>query len=151
MIESGDWLVPRHNGCIYADKPPLFYWFEAGLIRAFGLSEWSVRTGPALFALFGCLAVYYAGARMYGRAAGILSAVVLALLLWYGATVTTIDLRVPAAILGMAALATAVLWALLRYGFRWEYVTDRKPSAFRDTERLTARSMVKPLPLIKRC
>ncbi len=85
MVETGDWLTPRLNGVKYFEKPALFYWFEAVLIRLFGLSEWSVRLGPALFALFGCLAVYYAGARLSGRRAGLLSAVVLATsLLYYG-------------------------------------------------------------------
>jgi len=51
MAVTGDWLTPRLNGVKYFEKPPLFYWFEAALIRLFGLSEWSVRLGPALFAL----------------------------------------------------------------------------------------------------
>ena len=51
MTVTGDWLTPRLNGVKYFEKPPLFYWFEAGLIRLFGPSEWSARTGPALFAL----------------------------------------------------------------------------------------------------
>jgi uncharacterized membrane protein len=65
------------------------------------------------------------GVRVYGMVGLASSGVALALLLWYGATVTRIDLAVPAAILSIAALATAALWALLRYGFRWEYVSDR--------------------------
>jgi 4-amino-4-deoxy-L-arabinose transferase-like glycosyltransferase len=78
MVVTGDYLTPRLNGVKYFEKPPLFYWFEAGAIKLFGLSEWSVRLGPALFALLGCLAVYYAGTRMFGRLTGILSACVLA-------------------------------------------------------------------------
>src|SRR5512147_1212259 len=78
MVATGDWLTPRLNGVKYFEKPPLFYWFEAVLFKFFGLSGWSVRIGPALFALLGCLAVYFAGTRLFGRAAGVLSAVVLA-------------------------------------------------------------------------
>ena len=72
MVVTGDWVTPRLNGVKYFEKPPLFYWFEAVLIKLFGLSEWSVRLGPALFALFGCLTVYFAGARMFGPLAGVL-------------------------------------------------------------------------------
>jgi uncharacterized membrane protein len=65
------------------------------------------------------------GVRVYAMV-GLVSAVVaLALLLWYGATVATLDFTVPAVILTLAAVTTAALWALLRYGFRWEYVSDR--------------------------
>ncbi len=65
------------------------------------------------------------GVRVYGMV-GVVSAVVaLALLLWHGATVSTIDLAVPAVIMGLAAVTTLALWALLRYGFRWEYASDR--------------------------
>jgi len=65
------------------------------------------------------------GVRVYGGIGLVSAVVVLALLLWHGATVTRIDLAVPAVILGIAAVTTAALWALLRYGFRWEYVSDR--------------------------
>ncbi len=65
------------------------------------------------------------GIRIYGMIGLVSAVVVLALLLWHGATVTRLDFAVPAVILGLAAVATAALWALLRYGFRWEYVSDR--------------------------
>src|SRR5665647_1514807 len=65
------------------------------------------------------------GVRVYSMV-GLASAVVaLILLLWYGATAARLDFAVPAVILGLAAITTAALWALLRYGFRWEYVSDR--------------------------
>lgn len=65
------------------------------------------------------------GVRVYGMIGVVSSAVALALLLWHGATVTTIDLVVPAVILGLAAVTSLALWALLRHGFRWEYASDR--------------------------
>ena len=109
MAVTGDWLTPRLNGVKYFEKPPLFYWFEAALIRLFGLSEWSVRLGPALFALFGCLAVYYAGARMFGRRTGILSAVVLATSILYYALSRVITLDMPVSVLLTAALLSFLL------------------------------------------
>lgn len=65
------------------------------------------------------------GVRVYGMIGVLSAAVALALLLWHGATVSTIDLAVPAVILGLAAVTSLALWALLRYGFRWEYASDR--------------------------
>ncbi len=65
------------------------------------------------------------GIRVYGMVGVVSAVVVLGLLLWHGATVTTIDLAVPAVILSLAAVTSLALWALLRYGFGWEYASDR--------------------------
>src|SRR5215475_12003229 len=61
MVTTGDYVTPRLNGVKYFEKPPLFYWLEAGVIHLFGLREWALRLVPALSALLGCLAVYAAG------------------------------------------------------------------------------------------
>ena len=78
MLASGDLLTPRLNDVKYFEKPPLMYWLEAGAIKLFGLNEWALRLWPALFALFGCLAVYFTGRALYGRRAGLFAAGVLA-------------------------------------------------------------------------
>lgn len=78
MIATGDWWVPRHNGCIYADKPPLFYWVTAGGLKVFGETEFGARFGLALVGLTEVLLVYFLGRLLYGRTAGLLSAAVLA-------------------------------------------------------------------------
>jgi len=109
MVVTGDWVTPRLNGVKYFEKPPLFYWFEAGLIKLFGLSEWSVRLGPALFALFGCLAVYYAGTRMFGCLTGLLSAGVLATSILYYALSRLITLDMPVSVLLTSSLLSFLL------------------------------------------
>jgi 4-amino-4-deoxy-L-arabinose transferase-like glycosyltransferase len=78
MVVTGDYVTPRLNGVKYFEKPPLFYWLEAGAIKALGANEWSLRLWPALFAILGCLAVYGAGRRFYDRRTGVLAAAVLA-------------------------------------------------------------------------
>ncbi len=83
MLLSGDYLTPHLDGVKYFEKPPLFYWLEAGALRWFGLSAWSARLWPVLFSLFGCLAVYAAGRAWYGRGAGLAAAGVLATSLLY--------------------------------------------------------------------
>ncbi len=65
------------------------------------------------------------GVRIYGAIGAASSVVALAALVWYGLTVSRLALEVPAAILGIAALTSLALWALLRYGFGWEYMSDR--------------------------
>lgn len=109
MVVTGDWVTPRLNGVKYFEKPPLFYWFEAILIKFFGLSEWSVRSGPALFALFGCLGVYYAGARIYGRRSGLISAIVLSTSVLYYAMGRAITLDMPVSVLLTASLLSFLL------------------------------------------
>ena len=78
MIESGDWCVPRHNGCVYVDKPPLFYWVTTIGLQIFGDTEFGARFGLALVGLGEVLLIYFLGRLLYGQTAGLLSAAVLA-------------------------------------------------------------------------
>lgn len=49
--------------------------------------------------------------------------VTLLFLCWWGITQTELALWVAGTILVMVAAASLVFWAILRYGFRWEYLT----------------------------
>jgi 4-amino-4-deoxy-L-arabinose transferase-like glycosyltransferase len=106
MVATGDWITPRLNGVKYFEKPPLFYWIEAGALRLFGPAEWALRLAPALFALLGVLAVYAAGRNLFGRQAGLWAGVVLGTsLLWFGlGEAVTLDMAV-SAFLTVALLA----------------------------------------------
>jgi 4-amino-4-deoxy-L-arabinose transferase-like glycosyltransferase len=106
MVATGDWVTPRLNGVKYFEKPPLFYWLEAGALRLFGPHEGSLRLAPALFALLGVLAVYVAGRRLFGRLAGLWAGIVLATTpLWFGlGEAITLDMAV-SALLTLALLA----------------------------------------------
>ncbi len=83
MVVSGDWVTPRLDGVPFLDKPPLFYWMAALGFRAFGVHVWTARLVPALMGALGCLLVFLAGARLHGRRAGLLAAVVLAVSPFY--------------------------------------------------------------------
>jgi len=109
MVVTGDYVTPRLNGVKYFEKPPLVYWLEAGAIRLFGLSEWALRLVPALFAIAGCLAVYAAGRRLFGRRAGLLAAGVLATMPLYYilGNAITLDMAV-SVLLTLALLAFLV-------------------------------------------
>jgi 4-amino-4-deoxy-L-arabinose transferase-like glycosyltransferase len=83
MLATGDWITPRLNGIKYFEKPALQYWATAVAYLGFGQNEFAARFWCGLTGFFGVLLAYYAGARLYGREAGIMAAAVLASSLLY--------------------------------------------------------------------
>ena len=83
MAVTGDFVTPRLNGVKYFEKPPLVYWLSALTIRQFGMHEFTARLWGALFSVLGVLLTYATARTLYGRAAGIWSAVVLSTSLMY--------------------------------------------------------------------
>jgi 4-amino-4-deoxy-L-arabinose transferase-like glycosyltransferase len=78
MLASGDWVTPRLSELKYFYKPPLQYWATALAYRIFGMNEFSTRLWCGLTGLVGVFVIGWAGAKLYGRDAGIVAAVVLA-------------------------------------------------------------------------
>ncbi|MSP38934.1 MAG: glycosyltransferase family 39 protein [Deltaproteobacteria bacterium] len=108
MVASGDYLTPRLGGVRFFEKPPLFYWTQSVAIKLFGLREWALRLGPALFALFGCLAVYYCGRTLFGRRSGVCAVIVLATSCLYYVLSRTANLD-----MGLTVLLTGALISFL--------------------------------------
>lgn len=77
MVASGDYVTPHLNSLKYFEKPPLFYWMQAISIKAFGLSDWSVRAMNALMAIFTSVITYIAGRKLYNRKTGIFASIIL--------------------------------------------------------------------------
>jgi 4-amino-4-deoxy-L-arabinose transferase-like glycosyltransferase len=79
MLRSGDWLIPRVGGDLYADKPPFFFWLLASSMVLTG----SMRVGfllPSLLAGIGAtLLVYDLLRRARGREVALAGAFVLLL------------------------------------------------------------------------
>ena len=50
MFATGDYLSPRLCGCLWFEKPALFYWLAAGSYRIFGVGEFAARVPSALAA-----------------------------------------------------------------------------------------------------
>lgn len=94
MAINGDWVTPRLNGIKYFEKPPFQYWMTAIAYQAFGVNEWTARLWTALSGFLGILVVWFAGARLFGRSAGTLSALFLATNLYYVALghINTLDM-----------------------------------------------------------
>lgn len=79
MVASGDWLVPRVGGDVYADKPPLFFWIMGVSLLATG----SLRIAfllPSLLSGLACLLLIYdLGRRLWNRETGLAAALALLL------------------------------------------------------------------------
>jgi len=71
MVESGDWLFPHRGSELYSDKPPLFMWLQAALLRATGEMRIAFLL-PSLLAALGTLwCVVDLGARLWTRRIGL--------------------------------------------------------------------------------
>jgi 4-amino-4-deoxy-L-arabinose transferase-like glycosyltransferase len=96
MIASGNFITPHVNGVVFLDKPILYYWLQVAGIKLFGLNPWGLRTFPAVMGVFACLMTYIAGASLYCRKAGVLSALILATMVLFfgGSHFANMDLEV---------------------------------------------------------
>ena len=74
MAETGDLITSKLDGIRYLEKPPLPYWIDAGLYRAFGQNVFATHLPNAL-ALLGCAWLAWLWAeRAWGRRAGLYAA-----------------------------------------------------------------------------
>jgi 4-amino-4-deoxy-L-arabinose transferase-like glycosyltransferase len=112
MLRSGDWLVPRVGGDLYADKPPLYFWAMAASMAVTG----STRLGfllPSLLSGLGVLAlVYDLLRRVRGREVAFAGAFVL--LLTFQFVWQARQAQIDATLL---LLSTLSLYGLLRHLF----------------------------------
>lgn len=77
MLASGDFVLPRLDGVLFLDKPPLLYWLIAGVYAIAGPSELAARLVPALSGLAGCIAAYLLACGPWGRRPALAGALVL--------------------------------------------------------------------------
>lgn len=68
MVASGDWLVPRYEGAVRLNKPPLAYWAGAVVSSALGEASLLAVRLPSLVAGIGLLLVTFAWGRRVGGA-----------------------------------------------------------------------------------
>ena len=77
MVLTGDWVTPRMNGAPFLTKPPLAYWLAASVMALAGPTEFA-RIGSTLAALGTVLITGVLGTELFGEAAGLAAAAVLA-------------------------------------------------------------------------
>jgi len=77
MLVRGDFITPTLNYVAYFEKPPLHYWLTALSFRLFGLNEFAARFAGTLAGFLSVLLVYHTGRKLFGRRAGLFSALIL--------------------------------------------------------------------------
>lgn len=110
MVESGDWLFPRRGSELYAEKPPVFMWMQAGsylLVR-----DW--RLAFLLPSLLAALSTLWLSGdlarRLWGRR--VVPYAVLGLFVCLQFALQAKRAQIDMVLVGMTTLS---LWALLRY------------------------------------
>lgn len=84
MLVTGDFLVPRYNGYLYFEKPPLHLWATALTFDIFGLGEWQARLWSGLTSFGTILLVGYTCLRLWNVQVGTIATLVLAATpLWF--------------------------------------------------------------------
>ncbi len=79
MRQTGSWALPRLDGTVYTQKPPLFFWLvDAAALVTGEVDETAARLPSALAAIAASLLVYRLGRRFHGRHAGLLAALAFA-------------------------------------------------------------------------
>jgi 4-amino-4-deoxy-L-arabinose transferase-like glycosyltransferase len=79
MRETGQWGLPRLNGTIYPEKPPLFFWMVNLSVFFLGEnSELANRLPSALAGLITIFLTFFFGERLFSSRTGFLSGLILA-------------------------------------------------------------------------
>jgi hypothetical protein len=90
---------------VYTSQPPGFYWVLRLLASPFGSSVDGIRLGFAMLAVVGVGAALALGWRLYGAAAGVTAAALVAIGPPYPSVAPTVAADVPAVALGLLSLA----------------------------------------------
>ena len=78
-VEHGHWILPRVRDEVYLNKPPLFFWTVALFALPFGVvTDATAPIASVVSALVGLLALFAIGRLLWGAAAGLAAALVLA-------------------------------------------------------------------------
>src|SRR5215472_9395497 len=78
IYDAGNWILPLRNGSELPFKPPLFHWLTALFTNSVNrVDEVTTRFPSALLGTLGVLLTYITGTILWGRSAGLVSALVL--------------------------------------------------------------------------
>jgi 4-amino-4-deoxy-L-arabinose transferase-like glycosyltransferase len=67
MFVSGDYISTRLCGCLWFEKPVLFYWLAAASYHLFGVSEFAARFASGFAATVTTLSLYFSLSRIISR------------------------------------------------------------------------------------
>lgn len=78
MYATGDLVTPRLDGEYFFDKPPLVYWMQNAVMKAFGVNSLAVRLPSAVIAILLVVWTVFLGNRLFGKNAGLYAGFALA-------------------------------------------------------------------------
>lgn len=117
MVEQGHWFFPQRGQELYADKPPLFMWLQAGFFYLVG--SWRIAfLLPSLLASIGTLiCVYDLSRRLWTRRIGCIA--VIALLLAFQFTYQSKRAQIDALLVFFITLSNYGLLRHILLGRSW--------------------------------
>ncbi len=77
MLDNKDWIVPKFNGQLRTDKPPLHYYFMSLGYTLFGKTPFAARFFSVLFGLLLLVTLYYYTLRNTDKRTALVSALIL--------------------------------------------------------------------------
>lgn len=77
MVATGEWLLPRVGGNVYADKPPLYFWLMGLALLVTGSLRIAFLLPSALSGLACLVLLYDLGRRLWSRETGLAAGLVL--------------------------------------------------------------------------
>jgi hypothetical protein len=70
MIETGEYFRVQVNFAPFWEKPPLFFWLQAGSMHLFGINEFAARFPNAIAGIITIAVIYFMGKREHGERFG---------------------------------------------------------------------------------
>lgn len=72
MIVTGNFSRVQIDFQPFWEKPPLFFWMQAGCMKVFGINEFAARLPNAIFGVISILTFYYIGRKHYDEKFGLI-------------------------------------------------------------------------------
>jgi 4-amino-4-deoxy-L-arabinose transferase-like glycosyltransferase len=136
MIHSGNFIVPTFNGVLRPEKPPVIYWLMDISYALFGIHGGAARLPSVVASLLTLLVVYFMAGKRFGRAAGLLSALLLSVsaLFFVESRLATAD----AVLVFFTTVCMGKLWDAWDARTRHvdEHLVSSAPAAFHSTDAL---------------
>lgn len=78
MLVSGNYSQPQMRFLPFWEKPPLFFWLQAGAMKLFGVNEWAARLPNAICGMVTLPLLFHIGRRLHNKRFGLIWALVYA-------------------------------------------------------------------------
>lgn len=79
MVVNNDYLVLHWDSLVkgWFEKPPLYMWMMAGLMKLIGFNSWAARIPSAVFGFSTVILVYFMGKKMFNKTTAFISSLAL--------------------------------------------------------------------------